>query len=331
MPSKIVNRAFVIRSKGGFRAQIENYVLPTDLLQGTLLVKVSYSSINYKDALMATNSAKIARRSPIVGGIDLAGTVVKSNSPYFVPGDDVLAIGSGLGETLDGGYCNYCVIPDSIAISLSHALDKRSCMIIGTGGFTAALAYHCMKLNGLSPAAELPVVVTGASGGVGSFAVHLLACKGIKVTASTRKKDVSDYFKRLGASQVIGPVEEVHALLAKPIWGGAVDNLGGSTLSTLLKCIANGCSVASIGLVAGNTFDASVYPFILRGVRLLGITSANVSIHLKRDIWGKITKKGYFPSLDSICYREIALTEVGDYFEEVLQGKHLGRFIVNCS
>ena len=329
--SKMINKAFVIHSKEEFRAQIEDVSLPAVLPQGALLVKVSYSSINYKDALMATNSAKIARRSPIVGGIDLAGTVVESNAPHFAPGDDVLATGSGLGETLDGGYCNYCILPASIAIPVSHTLDKRRCMIIGTGGFTAALAYHYMKLNGLGSAEDLPVVVTGASGGVGSFAVHLLARQGIEVVASTRKKGISDYLKKLGASQVIGPIEEIHAPLAKPIWGGAVDNLGGSTLSTLLKCVANGCSVASIGLVAGNIFESSVYPFILRGVRLLGITSANTPVHLKRAIWSEITEEGYFPLLNDICYREFALAKIGDHFEDVLAGKHLGRCIVNCS
>jgi len=301
---------------------------------GELVVRVAYSSVNYKDALAATGQGKIVRRFPCVGGIDLVGTVVSSESPDFNPGDEVIATGFGLGVSHDGGYAQYARVPAAWAVSLPSPLTAFESMALGTAGFTAALALERMEIMGLRQGRG-PVAVTGANGGVGSVAIALLAAKGYEVVAFTSKPHAQERLKLLGASRVeMLPSVQERNVVAKPLmrvaWAGAIDNLGGDALPWLLSGTATGGCVASVGNALGATFDGSVYPFILRGVSLLGIDSANCTLSLRQRLWAQLATL-----VDGLHLPEItgtvALTQLAELMPSFINGQAQGRWVVDVN
>lgn len=302
-----------------------------ELTAGELLIAVEYSSINYKDALAVTGRGKIMRKLPLNAGIDLAGTVLESSDASFKPGDKVLANGCGLGEAHDGGLAERARLPVNWAIKLPEGLSTYDAMRLGTGGFTAALAFHRMLENGQHPD-KGAIVVTGATGGVGSVAVALFARQRYEVIALSSRPEHSDYLRKLGASKVC-TVDEL-GLGKRPLeaakFGGVVDNIGGETLAHLLAHIDLWGNVASIGLADNEKLNATVFPFILRGVSLLGISSANCPMPLRREVWKKLGGQWRF-DFDVLATETIGLAEVPDVASDLLNRKRYGRTIVKCS
>ena len=305
---------------------------PADVGDGDVVIRAEYSSINYKDALAGTGKGRIARTLPLVGGIDVAGTVIESGTDGIAPGDPVLVNGSGLSEERDGGYADIVRVPGELVIRRPDGLDAWTAMALGTAGFTAALALQRLQENGLTPE-HGPVAVTGATGGVGSVAVDLLAGQGYEVVAVTGKSDVEDYLRELGAARVIG--RDALATRGRPLekaaWGGAVDNVGGDALAELLRTIEPWGSVASIGLAAGIELDATVMPFILRGVSLLGITSANCPRWRRERIWEQLGGDWMPPHLDRIVAEVVDMEQLHPVFERMLAGEIRGRTVVKIA
>ena len=320
-------KAFRIH-KAPFHAGLETVQLD-EPRAGNVLVKVHYSGVNYKDALAATGTAPITRKDILTGGIDLAGVVVRSTVMEFAAGDAVLATGSGLSEIYDGGYASYAVLPAEILIPLPPQLDLRSAMIIGTAGFTAALCLERMLQNDQSAQCGA-VVVTGASGGVGSFAVHFLKQQGFETVAATHKRAAIDYLRSLGADRVIDAIAPQSGALAKAIWGGAIDNLGGDTLATLLKTTHNGGNVVSVGLAESAELHTNVMPLIIRGVNLLGVTSANCPMSLKRKIWRSLGDKYLATSTEAMLCEIASLEDLPACFERLLNRQVQGRILIDC-
>ena len=291
-----------------------------------------YSTINYKDALAATGAGPILRRFPLVGGIDLAGEVVSSDDARYRPGQKVLVTGCGLSETHDGGYSEYARVRGDWVIPLPAGLDERAAMQLGTAGFTAALAIHRMEQNGQAPG-NGPVLVTGASGGVGSLAVNMLAGRGYEVVALTGKRDAADYLGELGAARVL-PRQELEfgsRPLEKALWAGAVDNLGGETLAWLTRTVDFWGNIASIGLAAGPELRTTVMPFILRGVNLLGINSVETPRELRLGVWERIATDLKPAALDRISGRFVDFSELPAQFSAYVAGKVTGRIVVKIS
>ena len=302
-----------------------------ELSAGDVLIDVEYSSLNYKDALACTGRGKILRKFPLNAGIDLAGTVMQSSSAQFSAGDKVLANGCGLGEAHDGGLSQRARLPADWCIAMPAGLTTRAAMSLGTAGFTAALCLHRMEQNGQTPG-KGPVVVTGASGGVGSVAVALLATAGYDVIALSGRAEHYDYLRSLGAKTVCG-ADELQ-LGNKPLeagkFGGVIDNVGGELLAKLIAHVDLWGNVASVGLAASEKLPATVFPFILRGVSLLGVSSANCPMSLRREIWNKLGGVWKIPSLDTIVQQEIGLDDVLATCHDMLDRKRFGRTIVRC-
>jgi acrylyl-CoA reductase (NADPH) len=300
-----------------------------ELDPGEILVKVAYSSVNYKDALAATGAGKIIRRFPCVGGIDLSGTVVESSDPKFRKGDAVIATSYDLGVAHDGGYAQYCRVPAAWTVALPKGLDLFEAMALGTAGFTAALAVERMEHDGLKPG-NGPVIVTGATGGVGSVAVDILAGSGYAVTALTGKDAETPYLKKLGAKEVLLrsalDLSKIRPL-DKAIWAGAVDNLGGDVLSWLAATMQVGGTLASIGLALSHQFNTTVMPFILRGVSLLGIDSVNAPLELRQKVWRRLGS-----DLKPRHLKEMATTvdfdQLPGVFDKLLKAQMRGRTVV---
>ncbi len=302
------------------------------LSPGDVVIRGEYSSVNYKDALAATGKGRILRRFPLVGGVDLAGTVVSSTDPRCQPGDRVVVTGGGLSETHDGGFSEYARVPGEWVIPLPDGLDARTAMSFGTAGFTAALAIHRLEQNGLSPDLG-PVIVTGATGGVGSFAVAMLAERGYEVTALTRKTTAGEYLKGLGASTIM-PLDEVDAgtqPLKKAMWGGAIDNLGGATLAWLTRTTAPWGSIASVGLTQGTEFNTTVLPFILRGVSVLGINAVEVPRKVRLEIWQRLAGEFRTAALGRIASREIGLDQLIAELPAWIDATVVGRCLVRLA
>lgn len=310
------------------RAGIETLTLD-DLSSGDVVIKVEYSSVNYKDALAGTGQGKILRKSPLNGGIDLAGVVVSSENDQFKTGQSVLVNGSGLSEMHDGGYSQYARVPADWVVPMPAGLNARSSMIIGTAGFTAGLAIQRLQDNHQTPD-QGPVLVTGASGGVGSFAVQLLAQLGYEVVAMTRKQQQHDYLYSLGANKVVSDdvMQVDDASLHKGLWGAAIDNLGGDALAWLTKSVKPWGNIVSIGMAAGIRVDTTAMPFILRGISLLGVTSAACPQHLRKLIWQKLGDELFPAKLDQICTAEVGLEQLPQAFSGLLNGDMHGRQIV---
>ncbi len=322
-------KAFRIHAGKEFeRAGIETLTLD-DLSAGDVVIKVEYSSVNYKDALAGTGKGKILRTSPLNGGIDLAGTVVSSTSEKFQAGQQVLVNGSGLSEVHDGGYSEYARVPADWVVTIPTGLTTHTAMIIGTAGFTAALAIQRLLDNHQTPE-HGPILVTGASGGVGSFAIQLLTQLNYHVVAMTRKQDQHDYLVSLGAQEIISPdeVQVDSASLHKSRWGGAIDNLGGDTLAWLTKSVKPWGNIVSIGMAGGINVETTAMPFILRGISLLGVTSAACPQSLRKQIWNKLGSELLPRNIDQICAAEVKLEELTEAFNALLQGSICGRQVV---
>ena len=312
-------------------AQFQNISID-DLTEGEVIIKVNWSGINFKDALAATGKGQILRQYPLNGGIDLAGTVVSSEDARYKEGDSVLVCGCGLSETADGGYAEYARVCADCVVPVPDGLSERDVMGIGTAGFTAALAFMRMEQMGQTPDMG-PIVVTGATGGVGSFAIDLLSAKGFEVFAFTGKTDHHDYLKTLGAHDFLDrhSLEMGTRALEKATWGGAVDNVGGDTLAWLTRTVKPFGNIASIGLAGGYKLETTVMPFILRGVSLIGINSIEMPSQMRNTAWerlGSDLKPGH---LQDIVTREIDFDELPDAFDGYMNASNLGRTVVKIA
>ena len=322
-------RAFRIHSEvGKIAARFEEIGLD-DLAPGEVVIRVTHSGINYKDALAATGAGKILRRYPLVGGIDLAGTVESSSDARFGPGAAVLVTGCGLSETHDGGYAQLARVPGDWVIPLPRGLDAFTAMALGTAGFTAALAIHRMEQNGQEPGGG-PIAVTGASGGVGSIAIDMLSARGYRVVALSGKAAAVPYLKELGASEVLlrAGLELGSRPLENVRFGGAIDNLGGETLGWLTRTVDFWGNIASIGLASGAELSTTVMPFILRGVALLGINSSATRREMRLAVWQRIAGDLRPRHLERIVTRTIAFDELPTAFPDYIAGRVTGRTVV---
>ena len=300
-----------------------------DLTPGDVVVRVSHSDINYKDALAATGKGRILRRYPLVGGIDLAGEVVSSADARYAPGHKVLVTGCGLSETQDGGYAEFARLPGDSVIPLPAGMSELDAMKLGTAGFTAALAVHRMERNGQQPS-NGPVVVTGASGGVGSLAISMLAGRGYEVVAVSGKPEADGYLRDVGATRVLRrqDVDLGTKPMEKALWAGAVDNVGGPLLTWLTRTVDQWGNIASVGLAAGVELNTTVLPFILRGVNLLGINSVLTPRELRLEVWQRIATDLKPAALDRICTRVVGFDELPAQFDDYIQGRVIGRTVV---
>jgi acrylyl-CoA reductase (NADPH) len=301
------------------------------LCPGEVTVRVHYSGVNYKDALAATGKGAILKHFPLNAGIDFSGIVESSSDPRFNKGQPVLVNGCGLGEVHDGGLAEYARVPADWVIPVPNGLTMKECMILGTAGFTAGLAIHRMLENGQSPD-KGPIVVTGASGGVGSNAVSMLSGLGFEVIAVSGRREFDEYSLSLGASKVCSA--EDLALSDRPldkgVFGGAIDNIGGQLLSKIIAHTNLWGNIASIGLADTHKFDATVFPFILRGVSILGVSSTNCPMPLRQKIWTRLGEDLKPTQLSKILTEEVKLLNVSPVFDELLNRKRFGRTIVNC-
>ena len=299
---------------------------------GELTIRVAYSSVNYKDALAATGAGRIIRRFPCVGGIDLAGVVEMSADSRFKPGDAVIATCFDIGVAHHGGYAELARIPADWAVRLPDGLSLFDAMALGTAGFTAALAISRLEQLGLVPGRG-PVIVTGATGGVGSLAIDMLAQRGHDVTALTGKESETGYLQNLGASKVMLRSDLDLARirpLDKAIWAGALDNLGGDVLAWLASTMQPGSSIASIGLAASSALNTTVMPFILRGVNLLGIDAVNIETRLRAGIWRRLCSDLRPAHLKEMT-RMIDFDELPGVFQAFVAGQSRGRVVVKIS
>ena len=301
----------------------------TGLDAGNVTIRVAYSSVNYKDALAATGAGKIIRRFPCIGGIDLSGTVIESGDPRFKPGDEVIATSFDIGVAHHGGYAEIARVPADWVVPLPAGLSLFEAMVLGTAGFTAALGVVRMEENGLTPA-KGPVIVTGATGGVGSLAVDMLARGGYHVVALTGKESEADYLRSLGAAEVMLR-QELDLQKIRPLdrgrWAGAVDNLGGDVLAWIASTMLQGGTIASIGLAASMTLNTTVAPFILRGVSLLGIDSGYIREPYRSGVWQRLAGDLRPPHLATMA-REICLDDLPATFAEYIAGRAKGRVVV---
>ena len=326
-------RAFVVnKTEQGFTAGHQQLTV-NDLPQGEVLVKVMYSDVNYKDGLASIPEGRIVRSYPFVPGIDLAGVVAESSDAQFKPGDEVLATSYDIGVSHFGGYSEYARVKASWVVPLPQGLTLKEAMALGTAGFTAALSVYKLEHMGLKPQ-NGPVLVTGASGGVGSVAIAILKNLGYTIAASTGKASEHDYLRELGAGDILSR-EEVAAESNRPMekerWAGSVDAVGGSTLAYLLRTTKIGGSVASCGNTGGPNFSTTVFPFILRGVSLLGIDSVQCPMELRRELWQRLGSN-YKPAglLERIAH-ETSFEELPQALATILKGGVRGRTVIKMS
>ncbi|CAB3396170.1 acrylyl-CoA reductase family protein [Kyrpidia spormannii] len=300
-----------------------------DLPPGEVTVRVAYSSVNYKDGLAVIPTGRVARKYPLVPGIDLAGTVESSTDRRFREGDEVVVTGYDLGVSHDGGFGEYARVPADWVVPLPTGLSVKEAMVLGTAGFTAGLSVYRLERYGLRPERG-PVLVTGASGGVGSVAVAILTKLGYTVAASTGKAEAEAYLRSIGASEVLSRDEvsaESRKALEKERWAGAVDPVGGRTLAYLLRTMKYGGAVALSGLTGGSALETTVFPFILRGVSLLGIDSAYCPMDERREVWERLAGPWKPAGLADIG-QEIAMEDVPATLEAILKGKVTGRTVI---
>lgn len=324
-------QAFVVEeaANGAFKRVIKTRNI-SDLPDGEVLIRVSYSSLNYKDALSAVGNKGVTKNYPHTPGVDAAGVVEQSENTDFKPGDEVLVTGYDLGMNTDGGFGQYIRVPAGWIVKLPQNLSLMESMMYGTAGFTAALALYRMIQNGLKPE-NGEVVVTGASGGVGSISVGLLNQNGFSVVAATGKTGEKEYFKSIGAQYVIHRDElndQSGRLLLKSRWAGGIDTVGGHMLATLLQSTKLWGSVAACGNAASYDLNTNVYPFILRGVSLLGIDSGNCPMSIREKIWNLLAGKWKLKNLKSIVH-ECILEELDPEIDKILSGGQRGRVVVN--
>ncbi len=302
-----------------------------DLPDNDVLVEVAYSSLNYKDGLAVSGKGKIARKTPLICGIDLAGTVLESRSPDWKPGDKVIVNGWGLSETQNGGYSQKQRVKAEWLVRLPDAFTAKQAMAIGTAGYTAMLCVMALEQAGVKAGGK-EVLVTGAAGGVGSVAIALLAKLGYSVVASTGRPQTHDYLKNLGAGSFIerASLQEKAAPLQKERWAGAVDSVAGQTLATVLSQVAYGGAVAACGLAGGNDVPASIFPFILRGVSLIGIDSVMAPKAKREAAWARLARDLPAAKLDTMTTVE-AMSALPADAERILKGQTRGRVVIDVN
>lgn len=324
-------KAYQVREEGDkqFEAAVVARTID-ELPPGEVLVRVKYSSLNFKDALSASGNKGVTRQYPHTPGIDAAGTVETSAVDSVQPGKDVIVIGYDLGMNTSGGFGQYIRVPAAWVVKRPAGLSLRESMIIGTAGFTAALCVEKLITNGVTPQGG-PVLVTGATGGVGIIAVALLSKLGYEVAASTGKAASHELLRGLGVHDIVDRAllsDENPKPLLKEQWAGAVDMVGGETLANVIKSIRYGGSVACCGLVQSTAFKATVLPFILRGINLLGVDSVQLPLPAKAALWGKLAADWKLSNLESLCH-EIGFDALETSLKQVLTGGAVGRYVLN--
>jgi acrylyl-CoA reductase (NADPH) len=322
-------RAFRLTSEDGRLRGATVEMATDDLMAGDVVIRGDYSSVNYKDALAATGTGKIVRRLPLNGGIDVAGCVESSVDPRFRPGERVLVTGYDLGVAHDGGFATVVRVPGDWVVAIPDGLSSFEAMTYGTAGFTAGLAIIRLERNGLRPG-EGPVIVTGATGGVGSIAVGSLSALGYDVTAVTGKGDAHDYLRRMGASTILprAGLEMGTKPLEKARWAGAVDAVGGDMLAWLTRTTKEWGGIASTGLTGGIELHTTVMPFILRGVSLIGVDSVTCPMEMRREVWRRLATDMRPTALASVA-TEIGFDGLPAAFRTLLAGEARGRFVVS--
>jgi len=315
----------------GYRSAIEEISI-SDQSEGDVVIRSAWSGINFKDALAGTGKGKILRHFPMSAGIDVAGTVVESSSDQFKAGDKVLVTGSGLSETRDGGYAEYLRLDSRWIIPMPKGLETRDAMIIGTAGFTAALSLLRMEQAGQAPD-HGPILVTGATGGVGSMAIDILASAGYEVHAVSGKPDQYAYLKELGAHECLSREEVTTS--GRPLesarWAGCIDSVGGAMLASICSQIMPWGNVAACGLAGGIKLETTVMPFIIRGVSLIGIDSPTCPYPIRETIWTRLAGDWKPRHLDTIATREVGLEGIAEGLEGMLAGSSVGRTLVKIS
>jgi putative YhdH/YhfP family quinone oxidoreductase len=323
-------KAFRLHSiDGAIRGNLETIQL-TSLSPGNVIIKVAYSSINYKDALVSKGLNNIVREWPRISGIDLTGTVVESQDSRFKAGDEVLVNGCGIGVDHDGGHAQYARANADWIMKIPEGLTLLDAATIGVAGYTAGLSLDLMELNGLNPL-NGPILVTGATGGVATIAIDMLSKRGYQVTAMSGKQNVVGYLKDLGASEVIEriPSEEKFKPLEKAQWAGAIDSVGGATLAWLTRVMQPGGVIAAFGNAGGAELETTVIPFILRGIRLIGI-NANSPMNIREKVWRKIANE-YRPTHLKEIASVIGLDDLSHYLDLTLTGKSKGRIVIDMN
>ncbi|MHB8681104.1 MAG: acrylyl-CoA reductase family protein [Acidimicrobiales bacterium] len=325
--------AYVVRADGDERHGSVEQLEPSDLPAGEVLVAVQWSTVNYKDGMVAQPGNRVARTFPLVPGVDLAGVVVESEATEVLVGTSVLAHGHDIGVSRHGGFARFARLPADWIVPLPEGLSARDAMAIGTAGFTAALSVDELERHGLRPGLG-PVVVTGASGGVGSMSVTMLARRGYEVTASTGRIEERDWLEQLGATAVVGRDDIDDApgrVLGSERWAGAVDCVGGATLARILRSLRYGAAVAASGLTGGVGLETTVYPFITRQVALLGIDSVQTPGQRRREVWARLADDLRPRDLEAMVEEEVPLGDLGTVLARIVEGKIRGRVLVRVA
>jgi NADPH2:quinone reductase len=325
-------KAFRIHEKDGKIAAGFEQMSVDALTAGDVVIRVKYSSINYKDALAATGAGRILRKYPLNGGIDLSGEVVSSTDARYTAGQQVLVTGCGHSETLDGGYAEYARAQGDSVIPLPDGMSLFDAMAIGTAGFTTGLAIHRMEQNGQKPSMG-PIVVTGASGGVGTLAIDLLSGRGFEVVAVSGKPEADALLKSLGAARILRrqEIDLGKRPLETALWGGAIDNVGGELLTWLTRTVDNWGNIVSIGLAASHKLETTVMPFILRGVSLLGVNSSAMPRDVRLMIWKRLATDLKPRHLDKLVTRTVPFAELPSAFDGYIKSQIQGRTVVKIA
>lgn len=323
-------KAFVVeKNDNEFISDVKEVNKPECQEENEIVIKVTYSSLNYKDALSSVGNPGVTKNFPHITGIDVAGTVAQSTSNIFKVGERVLVTGYDLGMNTDGGHAQYVKVPASWVARIPDAISDKDIMTLGTAGLTAALSVNELRENGIK-AESGEILVTGATGGVGSIAVSILRKIGYTVTAITGKKDRADYLKRIGANNVIGREEfdlETNRPLLSEKYAGVIDTVGGTILATALKQVKYDGVVTCCGLTSSHDLNTNVFPFILRGVRLIGIDSVECKLEKKQAAWEKLASKWRIDALNNLT-TEISLDEIKNAYDKLLAGNAVGRYLV---
>ncbi len=298
-----------------------------EIRKNEVLVKVKYSSLNYKDALSITGKTRITRKETLIPGLDLSGMIVKTNSKKFKKGEKVLASGAGLGELINGGFTEYSYVPEDVLVRIPKNLSQIDTMRLGTAGFTAAIAIEKMILNKQDKGSG-PILITGATGGVGSISLSILSKLGYETIALTRKKSSIKYLKSLGANQILQFEKKIdNKILGPKIFGGAIDNIGGEVLDWIIKSTKDNGNIVSIGMACDPNLKTTVFPLIMRGVNILGISSTNYKGN-RQKIWDILSNKYKPKNLNIINKESIGLNDIPKYSKNLLLGKNTGRIII---